>query len=461
VRELAHRQARGEWLAYIDQDDLWLPDKLERQLALAGDPRVGLVYGRAIAFRPDGREGDFDHRHEFTSLPEGDIYERLFVDSCFVTMSATMLRRAAVEALGPIPDVIRTTPDYWLFTGVARSWTARAVPGAVCRYRLHVDSLTHASAPSIHEECLWLVDRHAAHLPPRLAAWRRKVHETILAYHDLRRLRTFPRGLARLVTRGSVSYFLTRPAARTFRAVRREIQTPTWKRAAASRPEGDGGYVSCANVYSVTHAHEDEGYRRLLNGAALVTTDGMPIVWALRCLGVPAERVHNDDLFLSCCERFPAWRHFLVGGRAGQPEEVAEALRRRFPGISVVGARATPVRPVPADETEGILAEIRAARPDVVWVGMGTPAQDEWMNAAAARVRVPMVGCGSSFDLVTGRTRPAPEWVKRSGLQWLFRWVQEPRRLARRYLVYNPRFVLSFAVQLARHAVSHREAARG
>lgn len=212
-------------------------------------------------------------------------------------------------------------------------------------------------------------------------------------------------------------------------------------------------YVSCANVYSIMLAHDDPEYRRIVNDAFFVTADGMPIVWALRALGRHAERVHNDDLFLACCSRFPEWRHFLVGGREGQPEEAAAEMGRRFPGIRVVGTAATPVRPVPADRTGQIVESIRIARPDIVWVGMGTPAQDQWMVSAVAEVGGPMVGVGSLFDLLTGRTKPTPAWMKRTGLQWFYRLLQEPRRLGFRYLYYNPRFVIALAGELLRSVV--------
>jgi len=214
-----------------------------------------------------------------------------------------------------------------------------------------------------------------------------------------------------------------------------------------------GAYVSCANAYSVTKASEDPDYERVLNNAAFVMADGMSIVWALRSLGYRAERVHGDDLFLACCREFPKWRHFFVGGRTGQGGLVAEELQRRFPGIRIAGWHATPVRPVPEPETRIILNEIRDAQPHVVWVGMGTLAQDEWMTMGARRTGLPMVGVGSSFDLLSGRTRAAPEWVKGSGLQWLFRLAQEPRRLMYRYLRYNLGFVLGFSRQFAEHAV--------
>lgn len=201
-------------------------------------------------------------------------------------------------------------------------------------------------------------------------------------------------------------------------------------------------YVSCANAYSATLAADQPELAAVLAQADMVTADGMAVVWALHLLGHPqAERVHNDDLFLACCARFTGWRHFLVGGREGQVEEVAAAMRSRFPGIQVLGGCATPQRPVPPDRQAEILAQIRQAQPDIVWVGMGTPAQDLWMHQCAPLVGLPMVGVGSLFDLLAGRTRAAPDWVKRNGLQWAFRLAQEPRRLAGRYLVYNSRFV--------------------
>lgn len=211
-----------------------------------------------------------------------------------------------------------------------------------------------------------------------------------------------------------------------------------------------GCYVSPATVYSLMLGVDQPAYRATVNAAALVTADGMPVVWLQRAMGqAQAQRVHNDDLWFACCARFKGWRHYLVGGREGQPEQVAQALRERYPGIDIVGMHPTPARPVPAATTAAIVADIRASGADIVWVGLGTPAQDDWMQSVVDRVDVPMVGVGSAFDLLAGRTRAAPEWMKRNGLQWLFRLLQEPRRLAWRYLYYNTRFVLAAAWQLA------------
>lgn len=208
------------------------------------------------------------------------------------------------------------------------------------------------------------------------------------------------------------------------------------------------GYVSCANAYSTSLAQSDENLRTIFNNSYMTTADGVPVVWAIKLFGTYAERVHNDDLVLECCMRFPEWKYFLVGGAEGQAEIVAAELERRFPGILILGAESTPQLPIPEDISKTIVSRIVTAQPDVVWVGMGTPAQDLWMSKVVEEVKVPMVGCGSLFDLLCGNTRVAPQWIKRSGLQWLFRLLQEPRRLFRRYAYHNTRFVIGVARQL-------------
>ena len=134
ARRDAIRQATGEWIAFLDQDDIWLPGKLAKQLALAAG-EVALIYGRTVRFYPSGLERDYDQAHEYKLLPEGDIFTQLFTNSCFIAMSSAMFRRSAIEAIGGIPDEVRIIPDYHLYVAVARKYRAQAVQEVICRYR--------------------------------------------------------------------------------------------------------------------------------------------------------------------------------------------------------------------------------------------------------------------------------------------------------------------------------------
>ncbi len=175
-----------------------------------------------------------------------------------------------------------------------------------------------------------------------------------------------------------------------------------------SRTVADGRqtYVCAANVYSVMLGFRDPNFRTVVNRAGYVMADGMPLVWGLRLLGQRAERVHGDDLFFAFCESNPRRRHYLLGGTAGQSEQVARELRKRYGTLRIVGHRATPIRPIPARESDEIVEEIRNLGAEVIWVGMGTPAQDYWMAQTTERVPAPMIGVGSS---ITPRSRSDPE----------------------------------------------------
>ena len=227
ARNNAIRQATGEWLAFLDQDDIWLPRKLQRQMALADD-RTGIVYGRAIQFYPSGKERDYDYAHEFQPLPEGDIFSRLFTEACFIAMSSTMLRRAAVEEVGPIPEAIQTVADYYLYVAVARKYSARAVQGAVCRYRMHAGSMSQTNRSRLYQEPLWIIDQWADCLDPRIVAYRRMTYSTALALEEMRSLKTIRSGLARMLTDGSVIWLMSRPWVRAGRGIRRKLRRPYW-----------------------------------------------------------------------------------------------------------------------------------------------------------------------------------------------------------------------------------------
>jgi N-acetylglucosaminyldiphosphoundecaprenol N-acetyl-beta-D-mannosaminyltransferase len=146
-------------------------------------------------------------------------------------------------------------------------------------------------------------------------------------------------------------------------------------------------------------------------------------------------------------------RFYLYGGRnQGALVELTRALRLRHPDLNIVGGHAPPFRPLTAAEDDAIVADINRAAPDVVWVGIGVPKQEKWMARMRERLHAPvLVGVGAAFDFHAGLIPQAPPWMQRAGLEWLFRLIQEPRRLWRRYLRYNPRFVTGFARQYVRH----------
>ncbi|NLF01847.1 MAG: WecB/TagA/CpsF family glycosyltransferase [Anaerolineales bacterium] len=196
---------------------------------------------------------------------------------------------------------------------------------------------------------------------------------------------------------------------------------------------------------------DDARARRAVNGAGLVTPDGMPVVWLLKLAGFDrATRVYGPDVMDACCKRgeMLGWRHYFYGGAEGVPERVAAIMGDRYPHLEVVGTYSPPFRALTASEDADVVVQINAARPHVVWVGLGSPKQDLWMaqhrDLLGAEV---LVGVGAAFDFAAGTVKQAPRWLSRVGLEWAFRLVQEPRRLWRRYLIGNPRFVWNLALQ--------------
>jgi N-acetylglucosaminyldiphosphoundecaprenol N-acetyl-beta-D-mannosaminyltransferase len=215
------------------------------------------------------------------------------------------------------------------------------------------------------------------------------------------------------------------------------------------------GYLCVAAVHTVMAAHEDPALRAAVDGAAFTVPDGQPLVWALRALGHDiGARVYGPELMARACERAArggVQRHYLYGGRdAAALERLAAVLRARFHGLQLAGGHAPPFRELSEAELDELAATINAARPDVVWVGIGVPKQEKWMVAMRARLDAPvLIGVGAAFDFHAGLIPQAPAWMQRAGLEWAFRLFQEPRRLWRRYLRHNPRFLAAFARQWA------------
>jgi N-acetylglucosaminyldiphosphoundecaprenol N-acetyl-beta-D-mannosaminyltransferase len=215
------------------------------------------------------------------------------------------------------------------------------------------------------------------------------------------------------------------------------------------------GYICVAATHTVMVAQEDDAAMDAVLGASLVVPDGQPLVWALRALGRPLpDRVYGPDLMLRHCERAAAngSRIFLYGGRnQGALVQLTLNLRRRFPGLRVVGGCSPPFRDLAEEELDAVALEINRSDADIVWVGIGVPKQEKWMAAMRDRLDAPvLVGVGAAFDFHAGLVPQAPGWMQSAGLEWAFRLAQEPRRLWKRYLRYNPRFVAGFGAQWLR-----------
>jgi N-acetylglucosaminyldiphosphoundecaprenol N-acetyl-beta-D-mannosaminyltransferase len=212
------------------------------------------------------------------------------------------------------------------------------------------------------------------------------------------------------------------------------------------------GYVCAVAVHALTLGLDDPEMAGALRDATLVLPDGMPVVWAANLLGANlSDRVYGPELMLRysdrCAER--GHRVWLYGGRdQGSLVQLALNLRRRHPGINIVGGYSPPFRPMTEEEEDALVDQINDARPDVLWVGIGVPKQEKWMARMRDRLDVPvMCGVGAAFDFHAGRISQAPAWMQQRGLEWIYRIAQEPRRLLPRYLYFNPRFVLAFARQ--------------
>ena len=217
---------------------------------------------------------------------------------------------------------------------------------------------------------------------------------------------------------------------------------------------GETGYICVTGVHGIIEAQSDDAFRNILNKSFLSTPDGMPTVWLGHLHGFKdMTRVYGPDFMLNLCKSSVArgYRHFLYGGRPGIAEELRGELIRRYPGLQIVGTYTPPFRPLNAQEEDGLRAQLAESQADILWCGLSTPKQERFMAAYNGRLPVKlMVGVGAAFDLLSGNLAEAPDWMKKSGLQWLYRLIKEPKRLWRRYLINNPRFIWLSFLQLSR-----------
>jgi N-acetylglucosaminyldiphosphoundecaprenol N-acetyl-beta-D-mannosaminyltransferase len=224
--------------------------------------------------------------------------------------------------------------------------------------------------------------------------------------------------------------------------------------------QNDRGYVTLTGVHGVMECRRDTELTEIHNAAALTCPDGMPMVWAARYAGHrDCRRVYGPDLMLAACEHSVerGWRHYFYGAGPGVADDLAGRLLERFPGLQVAGTYTPPFGELSGPQQRDIIASINRARADIVWVGLSTPKQERWMAAFRDELDAAvLLGVGAAFDLHAGRVPQAPRWVQQSGFEWAYRLAREPRRLWRRYLANNPRFVLEIARCAPRTMVESR-----
>lgn len=210
-------------------------------------------------------------------------------------------------------------------------------------------------------------------------------------------------------------------------------------------------YVVAANVHLVMSAYWNDAYQKIVNAAALITPDGMPLVWGLRWLGISDQtRVYGPDLMLASCQR-AAEKHipvFFYGGTESMLAQLTQSLLQQFPTLAIAGSYAPPFRLLNSEEEARIREIIHRSGAGIVFVGLGCPKQEAWMARQQGNLQVVMMGVGAAFSFHSGEVSQAPRWIMAMGLEWLYRLMMEPGRLWQRYVLTNPAFVILFSWQL-------------
>ncbi len=213
----------------------------------------------------------------------------------------------------------------------------------------------------------------------------------------------------------------------------------------------NGGYVCVANVHMVMEAYDNAEFAAQVNAADLVITDGMPLVWMQKLQGAKtAHQFRGNDLMIALLER-AAREDLKVGFYGGQPEVIDSIVKKanaEFPALQISYSFSPPFRQLTGEEDAAIISQINGAGTQILFVGLGCPKQEKWMAAHKNKIRAVTVGVGAAFDFYAGNINQSPGWMSKYGLEWLYRLTREPKRLWRRYLILNPRFMFLAAKQL-------------
>jgi N-acetylglucosaminyldiphosphoundecaprenol N-acetyl-beta-D-mannosaminyltransferase len=203
-----------------------------------------------------------------------------------------------------------------------------------------------------------------------------------------------------------------------------------------------GKYICVSNVHTTVMAHDDASYRRVQQQAAMCIPDGKPLSIYSRKHGFPeAERVTGPDLMGEIFSRDNGLRHFFYGSTEETIKTLGQKLKEQYPDLKIAGMVSPPFRELTPEEDERYISLINASNPDIIWVGLGAPKQERWMNAHLDRLGGLMIGVGAGFDYYAGTIKRAPAWMQKASLEWFYRLMQDPKRLFTRYLKTNFRYI--------------------
>ena len=220
-------------------------------------------------------------------------------------------------------------------------------------------------------------------------------------------------------------------------------------------------YVCVANVHMLAEAANDQAFATVVNNADIITPDGLPLTWALRLLyGVKQPRVAGMDLLPDMLERASATKKlvYFYGGTQQMLDHTSSYIASNYPNLKVAGMYSPPFRPITEAEIEDTVSQINASGAKIVFVVLGCPKQEKWMAAMRGRVNAVMIGIGGALPVMVGLQKRAPQWMQQSGFEWLYRLIQEPRRLFKRYFTTNLQFIFLlftewFKLRILRRAV--------
>jgi N-acetylglucosaminyldiphosphoundecaprenol N-acetyl-beta-D-mannosaminyltransferase len=211
-------------------------------------------------------------------------------------------------------------------------------------------------------------------------------------------------------------------------------------------------YICVAATHLIIECQSNKMLLKGVQNADIVTPDGMPLVWLSKLYGnKSASRVYGPNLTLMLCKlaQQNSFSIYLLGGATGQSYKLKHELTNKFPKLNIVGNSDTPIRPIQENDNKQIISDINKSKADIVFVGMGCPIQELWMIQNRKQLLSPvLIGVGAAFDFITSKVNQAPAWIQNSGLEWLYRLVQEPRRLWKRYCILNTIFILKITKQI-------------